>query len=136
MGGLIVMVFFSLKQVWIEDNQNKFDNVSSKIYDEIFVSKNVFINDSKHKIVDLIIKKMPFLGKLYYLMVTQILHELKLVVVDRKFFDIGKSGKIGINKLLYGMHNENSSFTNTFQNMVLFAEKAVARIILFHAMIS
>ena len=71
---------------------------------------------------------MPFLGKLYYLMVTQILHELKLVVVDRKFFDIGKSGKIGINKLLYGMHNENSSFTNTFQNMVLFAEKAVARI--------
>ena len=120
--------FFSLKQVWIEDNQNKFDNVSSQIYDEIFVSKNVFINDSKHKIVDLIIKKMPFLGKLYYLMVTQILHELKLVVVDRKFFDIGKSGKIGINKLLYGMHNENSSFTNTFQNMVLFAEKAVARI--------
>ncbi len=51
-----------------------------------------------------------------------------MVVVDRKFFDIGKSGKIGINKLLYGMHNENSSFTNTFQNMVLFAEKAVARI--------
>ena len=54
--------FFSLKQVWIEDNQNKFDNVSSQIYDEIFVSKNVFINDSKHKIVDLIIKKMPFFG--------------------------------------------------------------------------